>query len=114
MNELVKSEPKNEIVVYQPNETMRLEVRVADESAWLTQAKIGELFVVDRTVINRHIHNVYNTGELMEAAICAKIAQVQTEGGRKITRLVSFYAEKDGERVKVTFAAGGTKSFGKI
>ena len=91
MNDIVKSEAKNEIVVYQPNETMRLEVRVADESVWLTQAKMGELFGVDRTVINRHIHNVYKTGELMEAATCAKIAQVQNEGGRKITRLVSFY-----------------------
>ena len=86
VNGIVKPEAKNEIVVYQPNETMRLEVRVADESLWLTQAKIGELFGVDRTVINRHIHNVYKTGELREAATCAKIAQVQNEGGRKITR----------------------------
>ena len=57
--ELVKSEPKNEIVVYQPNETMRLEVLVENESVWLTQSKIGELFGVDRTVINRHIHNIW-------------------------------------------------------
>ena len=89
--ELVKCEPKNEIVVYQPNETMRLEVRVADESVWLSQAKIGELFGVDRTVINRHIHNIYKTGELDESATCAKIAQVQNEGGRQITRVIPFY-----------------------
>ena len=86
--ELVKSEPKNEIVVCQPNETMRLEVRVADESVWLSQAKIGELFGVDRTVINRHIHNIYKTGELDESATCAKIAQVQNEGGRQIARVI--------------------------
>ena len=84
--ELVKSEPKNEIVVYQPNETMRLEVLVENESVWLTQSKIGELFGVDRTVINRHIHNIYKTGELKEGATCAKIAQVQNEGGRQTAR----------------------------
>ena len=89
--ELVKSEPRNEIVVYQPNETLRLEVLVENESVWLTQSKIGELFGVDRTVINRHIHNIYKTGELKEAATCAKIAQVQNEGGRQITRVLPFY-----------------------
>ena len=89
--EPVKSEPKNEIVVYQPNETLRLEVLVENESVWLTQSKIGELFGVDRTVINRHIHNIYKTGELKEAATCAKIAQVQNEGGRQITRVLPFY-----------------------
>ena len=85
------SEAKNEIVVYQPNETMRLEVRLANETVWLNQARLGELFGVDRTVINRHIHNVYRTHELEEAATCAKIAQVQKEGGRTIRRQMPFY-----------------------
>ena len=85
------SEAKNEIVVYQPNETMRLEVRLENETVWLNQARLGELFGVDRTVINRHIHNVYRTHELEEAATCAKIAQVQKEGGRTITRQMPFY-----------------------
>jgi hypothetical protein len=85
------SEVKNEIVVYQPNETMRLEVRLENETVWLNQARLGELFGVDRTVINRHIHNVYRTHELEEAATCAKIAQVQKEGGRTITRQMPFY-----------------------
>ena len=89
-NDLIPAQ-KNEIVVYQPNETLRLEVRVENESVWLTQSKIGELFGVDRTVINRHIHNIYRTGELKETATCAKIAQVQNEGGRKIRRIVPFY-----------------------
>ena len=84
-------EPKNEIVVYQPNETMRLDVRVENDTVWLTQAKIGELFGVDRSVVNRHIHNIYNTGELNEEATCAKIAQVQNEGGRQISRTMPFY-----------------------
>jgi len=85
------SEPKNEIIVYQPNETMRLEVLIEKESVWLTQARLGDLFGVDRSVINRHIHNIYKTGELVEASTCAKIAQVQNEGGREIARTLPFY-----------------------
>ena len=72
---------ENQIVVYQPNETVRLEVRLENETVWLNQSKLGELFGVDRTVVNRHIHNIYKTGELDESATCAKIAQVQNEGG---------------------------------
>ena len=82
---------KNEIVVYQPNETLRLDVRLEKETVWLNQARIGELFGVDRTVVNRHIHNIYKTGELDEPSTCAKIAQVQKEGGRTITRQIPFY-----------------------
>ena len=82
---------ENQIIVYQPNETVRLDVRLENETVWLTQAKLGVLFGVDRTVVNRHIHNIYKTGELEETATCAKIAQVQNEGGRSITRIVPFY-----------------------
>ena len=64
MNDLVKSEPKNEIVVYQPNATMRLEVRVRDESVWLTQAQMCELFQRDVSVVSRHIKNVFAEGEV--------------------------------------------------
>lgn len=85
------STSENQIVVYQPNETVRLDVRLENETVWLTQAKLGVLFGIDRTVVNRHIHNIYKTGELVETATCAKIAQVQNEGGRSITRIVPFY-----------------------
>ena len=85
------TETENQIVVYQPNETIRLDVRLENETVWLTQARLGLLFGVDRTVINRHIHNIYKTGELEETATCAKIAQVQNEGGRSISRVVPFY-----------------------
>ena len=82
---------ENQIVVYQPNETVRLDVRLENETVWLNQSRIGELFGVDRTVVNRHIHNIYKTGELDEPSTCAKIAQVQKEGGRSITRQIPFY-----------------------
>ena len=80
---------ENQRVVYQPNETVRLDVRLENETVWLNQGRIGELFGVDRTVVNRHIHNIYKTGELDEPSTCAKIAQVQNEGGRSITRQIS-------------------------
>ncbi len=82
---------ENQIVVYQPNETVRLDVHLENETVWLTQAKLGVLFGVGRTVVNHHIHNIYKTGELVETATCAKIAQVQKEGRRSITRIVPFY-----------------------
>jgi hypothetical protein len=55
---------KGEIVMYQPDETIRLEVRVEDETVWLTQAQISSLFLRERSVITRHINNVFNEGEL--------------------------------------------------
>ena len=58
---------------------------------WLTQARMGELFGVDRSVINRHIRNIYATAELLEGATCAKIAQVQKEGGRMVSRIQPYY-----------------------
>ena len=54
---------KGEIVMYQPDETIRLEVRVEDETVWLTQQQISDLFLRDRSVINRHINNVFKEGE---------------------------------------------------
>ena len=55
---------KGEIVMYQPDETIRLEVRVEDETVWLTQAQISSLFQRERSVITRHITNVFKEGEL--------------------------------------------------
>lgn len=71
------SQPQNQIVIYQPDETLRIDVRLENETVWLTQVRMGELFGVDRSVINRHIRNIYATAELLEGATCAKIAQVQ-------------------------------------
>ncbi len=82
----------SQIVVYQPNETVRLDVRLENETVWLNQARLGQLFGIDRTVVNRHIHNISKTGELDETATCAKIAQVQIEGGRSISRTIPFYS----------------------
>lgn len=85
------SQPQNQIVIYQPDETLRIDVRLENETVWLTQARMGELFGVDRSVISRHIRNIYATAELLEGATCSKIAQVQKEGGRMVSRIQPYY-----------------------
>ena len=82
---------KDEIVLYQPNETIQLEVHLKDETVWLSQQQMAELFATDRTSILRHIGNIYKTHELDESATCAKIAQVRQEGGCTIVRQIPFY-----------------------
>ena len=57
---------RNEIVVYQPDATTRLDVRLENETVWLTQGQMTDLFQRDRTVITRHINNVFAEGELEE------------------------------------------------
>jgi hypothetical protein len=66
--------------MYQPDETTRIEVRLDDDTVWLTQQQMAELFATDRTSIGRHIGNIYGTDELEEVSTCAKIAQVPPVG----------------------------------
>ena len=80
-----------EVAIYNPNDSIRLEVRMEQESVWLSQAQMGTLFGVDRTVIVKHIKNVYECGELDEVATCAKIAHVRKEGGRSVARTQKYY-----------------------
>ena len=81
----------NQIVVYQPNETVRLETRYAHESIWLTQLKIAELFGVQKAAISKHLKNIYSTGELVREATVSKMETVQNEGGRTVVREQEFY-----------------------
>jgi len=82
---------KGEVILYQPNETVKLEVRLENETVWLTQQQMAELFCVDRTSIVRHIRNIYNSEELFEDSTCAKNAQVRIEGGREVLREITLY-----------------------
>ena len=77
---------ENQIVVYQPNETVRLETRYAHESIWLTQLKIAELFGVQKAAISKHLKNIYSTGELVRESTVSKMETVQNEGGRTVIR----------------------------
>ena len=73
---------KGEIVMYQPDETIRLEVRMGEETVWLTQQQMAELFDKDRTVIGRHIRNIYKEEELKKNITCAKFAHMGTDGNQ--------------------------------
>ena len=68
-----------------------LNVRLEKDTVWLTQSQMANLFGVDRTVIVRHVRNIYKSEELYEDATCAKNAQVQEEGGRKVRRTIPYY-----------------------
>ncbi len=72
-----------EIVMYQPDETIRLEVRMGEETVWLTQQQMAELFDKDRTVISRHIRNIYKEGELERDITCAKYAHMGSDGDQE-------------------------------
>ena len=73
-------EQTGEIVMYQPDETIRLEVKMDNETVWLTQAQMAELFQRDQSVIARHIKNIYKEGELSEEGTYAKFAYMGHEG----------------------------------
>ncbi len=85
------SASENQIIVYQPSETFRLETRYADESIWLTQLNIAELFGVQKAAISKHVRNIYADGELARAATVSKMETVNIEGGRSVARLQDFY-----------------------
>jgi hypothetical protein len=70
---------------------VNVEVFVKDETVWLTQKKMGQLFGVESHTITYHLKEIYKTGELEEKATTRKIRAVQTEGKRQVTRSLDFY-----------------------
>jgi hypothetical protein len=73
------------------NGRVKVEVFLHNENIWLTQDRIAELFAVDRTVITKHIKNIYAEEELEEVSTSAKMAQVQKEGNREVKRQITYY-----------------------
>ncbi|PRY87047.1 virulence RhuM family protein [Mongoliibacter ruber] len=82
----------NQIEIYQGNDGQtQIEVRFEGETFWLSLLQISELFQRDKSVISRHIKNIYREGELDKKSTVAKNATVQTEGKRRVEREVEFY-----------------------
>ena len=80
------------IVIYQTEDGQtQIDVRLENETVWLTQAQMAELFQTDRTSIVRHINNIYKVEELDRESTCAKIAQVQIEGKRTVKRNIPYF-----------------------
>ena len=82
------SASENQIVVYQPNETVRLDVRLENETVWLTQEQMSQLFGRDQSVVARHIGNIFKEGELNRDSVYAKNAYTASDGK---TYQVAFY-----------------------
>ncbi|EKE05650.1 MAG: hypothetical protein ACD_19C00186G0003 [uncultured bacterium] len=91
-NTLTIKNESNFLLYTTPNGKIRVEVFLKDENIWLTQEKIAALFGVERSVVTKHIKNIYGSRELDEEATSAKFAQVQTEGSRQVTRSLVFYS----------------------
>ena len=71
---------ENQIIVYQPNETVRLDVRLENETVWLTQGQIANLFGTKRPAITKHLANIYKSGELERKGTCSILEHMGNDG----------------------------------
>ena len=85
------NEISNFILYTTPNGDVQLDILLQDENLWLTQKGLAELFGVERSVITKHLKNIYDSGELDKVLTCAKFAQVQQEGNRTVRRELEYY-----------------------
>ena len=89
---MAHTEPaENQIVVYQPNGVMKIDVRFDGETVWLLQAQIAELFSCSLENVRLHLKNIYACGELEKAATSKESLEVQKEGNRSVTRKFLYY-----------------------
>ena len=87
-----ESVPPSDLILYQTEDgRTRIQCRFENETVWLSLNQMADLFQRDKSVISRHIRNVFAEGELSQAATVAKSATVQTEGGKQVTREIEFY-----------------------
>ena len=84
-------EKRGEIILYQPDSEVRLEVRLEEETVWLTQAQIVELFQSSKANISEHIKNIYEQGELDESSTVRDFRTVRQEGRRYVERVLTYY-----------------------
>ena len=83
---------KNEIVIYQPDDvSFRIDVRIEDETVWLSQAQMAELFQSTKQNISLHINNIYKEGELEKESTVKDYLTVQSEGKRQVKRKITIY-----------------------
>ena len=92
MSEELKQPQQGEIVIYQSQDgDTKIDVRFVDETVWLTQAQMEDLFHSSHANIVEHIKNIFAEGELDEASTCRKFRQVRREGNRDVSREVLYY-----------------------
>jgi hypothetical protein len=82
----------NEIVKYTDERLENFQVLIDEDTVWLTQAQMADLFAKGRTTITEHINNVFEEGELQREATCRNFRQVRIEGGREVTKDIEYYS----------------------
>lgn len=87
----MKTNQANEIILYQPDDTLAIDVRVEDESVWLTQAQIVELFDSSKANISEHLKHIFESAELDREATVRNFRTVRMEGNRRVTRTLEFF-----------------------
>lgn len=80
-----------EIVLYQPDSSINMEVVLENDTLWLTLDNLSELYQRDKSTISRHLRNIFDEGELDKSSTVANFATVQNEGGRAVKRYVDYY-----------------------
>lgn len=91
-NDIVSvNEVQGEVIFYQPDNTMRLEVRLEDETVWLTQQQMVTLFQSSKANVSEHIRNIYDQGELEQEATVRNFRTVRKEGNRMVNRTLTYY-----------------------
>jgi len=92
MNEKENNTNKGEIIIYQSEDGLtQINVKLEDETIWLTQQQMAELFQTSRTNVVEHIRNIYSEGELYQNSTCREFRQVQREGNREVVRQILHY-----------------------
>ena len=90
-NKILATTDDSQIVLYQPDESISLQVKIEEDTVWLTQAQMVELFGSSKANISEHITNIYQQGELMQSATVRKFRTVRKEGNRMVTRNMDYY-----------------------
>ena len=91
MNKEIKND-NGEILIYNTEDGLtKIDVHFVDETVWLSQQQMSDLFQTSRTNVVEHIKNIYKEKELDENSTCRKFRQVRTEGNRTVTREIPFY-----------------------
>lgn len=84
-------ENQGEIILYRSDEVVKLEICLEDETVWLTQAQIAELFGTEVPAISKHIRNIIRSEEFEKEATVSKMETVRLEGSRKVKRVIDIY-----------------------
>lgn len=86
VNEVSEKE-QNQIILYHPNDTISLEVRLENDTVWLTQEMMSDLFQRNKSTISRHVKNIFQEKELLEESVVAKFATTASDGKMSYLRV---------------------------